>query len=376
MVEDVAKPMLAPLSVLVLVSILAFLNGANDISKGIASLVGSGVTRARTAVLWGTIWTVAGGITAAFATQGLIKAFGGNGIVTPLPEGYAFLSAIAAGTLMWIGFATWTGLPVSTTHAIIGALIGAGLMAAGAGGINWGVLLQRFFVPLAVSPLLAFGLMVVFGRALNNCFGPLHRYCVCLHREAIRIATQPPALALSQETTVIVGETADCDCEPATVLSMNAMDALHWCSAGATCFARGLNDAPKIFALGLSASLAFGLVPATGFIATAIAMGLGSLLAGLRVTETLAKKLTPMSPEEGFVANLITSVLVIFASKLALPVSTTHVSTGAIIGLGLNRSPQGIHWKTMWHVVFAWLLTLPVAAIFAAVVYWLTRLGA
>ncbi|MBU6400626.1 MAG: inorganic phosphate transporter [Verrucomicrobia bacterium] len=239
---------------------LAFCNGANDVSKGIATLVGSGVTRLKTAVIWGAVWTVAGAITAAFASRGLVQAFRGSGLLSPLPGGFGFLIAMGGGSLAWVWLATRSGLPVSTTHAITGALVGASATAVGLAGIHWRVLWEKFALPLAVSPVLSLGLVLVCLPLFRLTFGRLESFCLCLNHQ--------PALP----------------------------------------------------------------------------------------------------------ANLVTSLLVIFASRLALPVSTTHVSSGAIIGLGLRRDARNVQWRTVRDFVLAWVVTLPVAGIIASLLYGLERL--
>lgn len=352
---------------------LAFLNGANDVSKGIATLAGSGTARTHRAVAWGAFWTVAGGLAAAFVGQGLLKAFSGNGLVSVSPANSVFVGAVAGATLLWLALATRTGLPVSTTHALTGALVGAGLVESGAGGIQWTLLWEKFVLPLAASPALSLALMFALIPIFNGLCGPLHRYCICLNRESLALARQPAALTVAQATDWVAGRTADCDCAPATLVRLNALDALHWLSAGATSFARGLNDAPKILALGLVANAGLGLPTSVGFALVAATMGLGSVVAGFRVTETLARKITPMSAGEGFAANLVTSLVVIGASTLALPVSTTHVSSGAIIGVGLKRDARGVHWTTVRDMLLAWVITLPATAGFAAAAIWLWR---
>ena len=146
-------------------------------------------------------------------------------------------------------------------------------------------------------------------------------------------------------------------------------DGLHWLSAGLTAFARGLNDAPKVLGLGLAATVVLNVPLIGAFLLVALAMTAGSLLRGFKVTETLARNVTPMAPPEGFAANLVTAALVILASRLALPVSTTHVSSAAIIGLGLRRDARQVRWDTVRDMLLAWVVTLPASALVAAIVF-------
>ncbi len=126
-------------------------------------------------------------------------------------------------------------------------------------------------------------------------------------------------------------------------------------------------------ALGIVAAATLGISGVPFYLLVALAMGAGSLIAGFRVTETLARKVTPMSPGEGFAANLVTTLLVGTASLVALPVSTTHVSSGAIIGIGLHRGAQTIRWRTVRDMLLAWVVTLPVSALVGAGVFALLR---
>jgi PiT family inorganic phosphate transporter len=134
-----------------------------------------------------------------------------------------------------------------------------------------------------------------------------------------------------------------------------------------------MNDTPKILALGVTAALALGIGRLPQYALVALAMGIGSMVAGFRVTRTLAEKVTPITPSNGFAANLVTSVLVGAASRFALPVSTTHVSSGAIIGVGLSRGGREVRWSTVGEMALAWFVTLPVSALIAAGVYTLMR---
>ena len=178
---------------------------------------------------------------------------------------------------------------------------------------------------------------------------------------------------MSETTEAVIASEADCASSPTIAARLSAVDALHWGSSALTSFARGLNDTPKIVALGILAAATVGISGFPFYLAIAVAMGVGSLIAGFRVTETLARKVTPMSPGEGFAANLVTTLLVGAASLAALPVSTTHVSSSAIIGIGLHRGAESIRWRTVRDMLLAWLVTLPVSALVSAGMFALLR---
>ncbi len=349
------------LAALTLVAIsLAFANGSNDVSKGIATLVGSGVSNFRAAVVWGAVWTCAGGVMAAFASQGLVGTFSGRGFLEHPVDGPSFLGAVATGATAWVLFASRAGLPVSTTHAIAGALAGAAIVEEGASTLHWSFFAKRVAMPLAVSPLLAVALLYAVFPLLRRALTRVDTYCLCIERRAVLVSGS--ALAMGESATAVVATENECAASPSVAARVSTVDGLHWLSAALTSMARGLNDTPKIVALGIfGATGLFG----SGFplyAAAAAGMTAGSLIGGFRVTETLAKRVTRMSPAEGFAANAVTSALVGLASFGALPVSTTHISSGAIIGIGLHRDGASVHWSTVREILLAWLVTLPAAA--------------
>jgi PiT family inorganic phosphate transporter len=153
------------------------------------------------------------------------------------------------------------------------------------------------------------------------------------------------------------------------------VDTIHWISSGLASFARGTNDAPKIVAMLLlgSATASWSSVPSqlAAFGGVALAMGAGSYFGGLRVTTVLAEKVTKMNHAEGLSANLTTSSLVLAAGTLGLPVSTTHLSSSAIIGIGLLKGLRAVRWHTVRDMALAWIVTLPSAALLA----WLTYIA-
>lgn len=337
---------------------LAYANGANDVSKGIATLVGSGVTNYRRAALWGTMWTIVGGVLAGLLASGLVATFSGQAILASAPVGGTFPVAVACGAIGWLAIATLTGLPVSTTHALLGGLCGAGIGAEGVSGVLWGTVGRKAALPLAVSPLLSLALMATLFPPIRIGFRRFQRYCVCLERQELALVAggRAAGMVAASPLTVIAGA----DCPPRVVSRVNVLDSLHWLSSGLTSLFRGLNDTPKILALAVAGAAATGLSRPSLFVPVVLAMGAGSYLAGSRVTATLAGKITRMTPGEGFAANLVTSLLVASASGLALPVSTTHVSSSAIIGFGLYN--HDVRWRTVIDMLSAWLVTVPVAA--------------
>jgi PiT family inorganic phosphate transporter len=361
-----------------LVLALAYANGSNDVSKSIATLVGSGVTEYKTAILWGTVWTVAGASASAFIGWAMVKTFSG-GLVQPdtMFQPTAVLS-ILTGTIAWILFASRTGLPVSTTHALTGAIVGAGLTALPPEALIWLAIAKKIVLPLLLSPLLALTVSYLLHPGVDRLAARLGNTCVCLlpaSRALVTIDAHGGTRTLFQTMTFGRPVAAvPSHCERAGLRGLVVgLDTAHWLSSGLASFARGMNDAPKIVAMLLLGSISAagpgGASPFAWFGGVALAMGLGGYLAGLRVTTVLAERITTMDHVEGLSANLTTSSLVLLSGIMGLPVSTTHVSSSAIIGIGLRNGLRTIRWRTVRDMVFAWITTLPVSACLAGLSY-------
>lgn len=292
-------------------------NGANDNFKGFATVWGSDTLTYGRALALAGIATVAGALVSIVLAGALVQHFSGKGLV---PEAVAsaplFILAVAAGTAMTVVLATRFGFPVSTTHAMIGGLIGAGVAQAGA-QVHFAQLASIFLLPLLVSPLLA----AVLG------LGALHLMRKMRRAGPVRVAGSP------------------------------GMDRLHVLSAMSICFARGVNDTPKLAALLVAAQV---LRPGTSVVLIAAAMALGGLLFARRVAETMSRRVTRMDHAQGLTANLIAAALILVASKFGLPVSTTHVCVGSIGGVGAGAG--GLNWPALRGVLLSWVATLPVAA--------------
>ena len=365
-------------TLLIAVLFLTYSNGANDNFKGVATLWGSGTLNYRTALILATIATFTGSICSYFFAETLIKSFSGKGLV---PDeiahsvNFVLSVALAAGTTVLM--ATKLGFPISTTHGLVGALVGAGLIAVGP-SVNFNSLGKTFFLPLLLSPIIAVAIAAVLYLIFSKsriAAGITEESCVCVgNKEWIPVsAANKVNLPALQTTNVVIGTQASCvNLYQGKFLGINfhsLLNVLHYTSAGIVSFARGLNDTPKLVSLLLICNL-FSL-PVNIFLLS-IAMAIGGLLNAKKIAVTMGKKITKMNNGQGFTANLVTGGLVIAATKFGLPVSTTHVSVGSIFGIGLiNKSANK---KEISKIALSWLLTLPVAATLSALFYFIIQL--
>lgn len=340
-----------------LAALLAYVNGANDIGKPVASLAGSHVANARHAVLWGTVWTVLGGFASILWGGAMMQTFA-TGLLGSAPAGFAPVFAVVAGAMLWVLIANVLGLPVSTTHALLGSVVGAALINQGADGLDYSVLANKALLPLLVSPIIAIAL------------------CWCLLLAARWIASKVPAWrpgCCAQEDWR--RDPFVCaDAPPPSRFTRMLWVGLHWLSSGITSFARALNDTPKIAAFLVLApafapsSLSFS--PAWVIAAVAVAMGIGSMIGGYRVLSLMSNGITRLDHQTGLLANVSTAALVLAASPLGLPVSTTHVATGSLMGVRLARSATPDSADALKRVLLGWVVTFPSAALLSTAGYY------
>ena len=350
------------------VGLLAFVNGANDVSKGVATLAGTGRTSYRTAIAWGSLWTFAGGVASLMISVGLVKVFT-SAIIGPEVLAIAtFPLAVAIGAAAWVTVASVAGLPVSTTHALTGAIVGVALSSGGASAVNWWALLSAVAAPLALSPILSAGI----GYGMHAIAARLSPTCICIANGISPAVFEGTGTITAVPAPQIVATTARCEIVDGRQRFMPA-GALHWAAAAVLSFARGVNDNAKIAAVG-----ALGFATLTGdpwvlFAATAAAMTAGSYAAGFRVTKTLGERVVHMERDAGLAAALVSAGLVMAASFYTLPVSTTHVSTGAIVGAGLRQGNDAVEWGRVASLIGAWVVTLPITVALAGLVSWCIR---
>lgn len=320
------------------VGLLAFANGSNDLSRSAATLVGSGISTYDGALRWGLVWTFIGSI-----LSGALAAHVGQRFVKSLPvspgQEPGIILAVALGAIIFVVLATLRSLPVSTTHAILGSIVAVRYLATGTLQGSYSQMLTGFLVPLVLSPLIAIlGVMGI--RALMKFFQGDHGWAW-----------------LSDLTA------------GGNRLSLRR---LHWLSSALVGLARGVNDSAKIWAL-MVPLIAFyperqSLLP-VAIVYVALCMALGGWMGGKRVTHLLAHRVGKMDHTEGFIANLCTSGIILSASVLGFPVASSHVIGGAIVGLGLSRQKQAIQWRVVLDMALAWIMTLPGAATMGCLCY-------
>ena len=366
------------------VSWLAWSNGANDNFKGVATLYGGGTTTFRRALAFATVATLLGSIVSVYLADMLVERFSGAGIVSAEQIDGGWLTAVGAAGAATIFLATILGMPTSTTHALTGSLVGAA-MAAGPTGVNWGVVWNKFAQPLLLSPVVAICAATVLYLILHRArlaLGVERQTCLCIGNAA------PQPVTVQQDGSVVlaasgpegvrieIGEDDRCmeryGRNGVGVHAQGAMDAVHYVTAGAVCFARAVNDTPKIAALMLAAGAVTGpMRTAVPLGVVAVAMALGGLVQTRKVAETMSRGITGLNPGQGLTASLVTSALVLAASRFGMPVSTTHVSCGSIFGVGLIN--RGMQWKTVAGIATTWLTTLPMGALLGALFYRIVR---
>jgi inorganic phosphate transporter, PiT family len=354
---------------------LAYSNGANDNFKGVATLFGSKTANYKVAIAWATITTFLGSISSIFFASTLLKNFSGKGLVPDVIASAAdFHTAVAIAGGLTVILATLAGFPISTTHALTGALVGAGLAAIGP-KVNIVALGESFVLPLLLSPIFA----ILLGGTAYGLFRYLRVYLGTDKEWLTGVGESQQIIPIPQpDSTNILKCVTTPDMAIDTiehhtqrycgkilgVKSQQLVDALHFFSAGIVSFARGLNDTPKIVALlliGQSFAISWSMFAIAG------GMALGGLLNAKRVAITMSHKITGMNHGQGLTANLVTGMLVIAASRYGLPVSTTHVAVGSIFGMGLLSQQANV--RVFYQILLSWVLTLPTALLISGITY-------
>jgi PiT family inorganic phosphate transporter len=311
-----------------------FLNGLHDAANSIATIVSTRVLPPRAAVFWAAFFNFI-----AFLFFGLhVAQTIGTGIVDPSLITSRVIFAALMGAIAWNVITWWAGIPSSSSHALIGGLLGAGIASGGLAAVVWqGVL--KTTAAIVLSPAFGFVLALALVLAVSWIFVKRTPYAVDrLFRH------------------------------------------LQFVSASLYSLGHGGNDAQKT--MGIIAGLLFSqghlgsqfYVPLWVVLSCQAAMALGTLFGGWRIVHTMGSKITKLTPVQGFCAETGGAITLFAATWLGIPVSTTHTITGAIVGVGAARRVSAVRWNVAGNVVVAWCLTLPAAAFVAALFYWLAAI--
>ena len=313
--------------------IFDFMNGFHDAANSIATIVSTGVLKPQYAVIWAAFFNVV----AIFIFQLTVAATVGKGTIEPsVVDHYVILGALV-GAIAWNIITWYYGIPSSSSHALIGGLIGAAVAKAGTGSlIASGVTKTVLFI--LVSPLLGFLLgsimMVLVAWAMRR--------------------TAPRKVD-------------------------RWFRRLQLLSASFYSLGHGGNDAQKtigvIWMLLISAGTigAKDPVPVWVIASCYVAIGLGTMFGGWRIVKTMGQKITKLKPVGGFCAETGGAITLFMATALGIPVSTTHTITGAIVGVGAANKLSAVRWGVAGGIVWAWILTIPCSAFMAAVAWWLAK---
>jgi inorganic phosphate transporter, PiT family len=320
---------------LILIALLFdFLNGLHDAANSIATIVSTRVLSPRYAVLWAAFFNFIAFLffglhVAETIGKGIVEA----SVIDPRVVFGALMGAIVWNVITWIG-----GIPSSSSHALVGGLLGAGIAKAGSPGIVWAGVLKTAS-GIVLSPAVGFTLAIVLVVIVTWTFARMSPYVVDRY---FRI--------------------------------------FQFLSAALYSIGHGANDAQKT--MGIIAVLLYSQgylsgafhVPLWVILAAQSAMGLGTLFGGWRIVKTMGSKITRLTPMQGFCAETGGAITLFLATELGVPVSTTHTITGAIIGVGAARRVSAVRWGVARGILVAWIVTIPASALIAALFYGLARL--
>ena len=310
-----------------------FMNGFHDAANSIATVVSTGVLKPQTAVAFAAFFNVV----AIFVFHLKVAATVGKGIVDPGVVDHHVVFGALIGAIVWNLVTWWYGIPSSSSHALIGGIVGAVVVKAGASALIAGGIIKTVLF-IFISPLLGF----VLGGAMMVAV----------------------AWAFRRSSPLRVD---------------NFFRRAQLVSAGLYSLGHGGNDAQKTIGIIWMLLIATGHTAATdgyppGWVIWScyIAIGLGTMFGGWRIVKTMGQKITKLRPVGGFCAEAGGAITLFLASSLGIPVSTTHTITGAIVGVGSVRRASAVRWGTAGSIVWAWIFTIPASAFVAGLAYWVS----
>ncbi len=322
------------MAILVVVALLFdFMNGFHDAANSIALMVSTRLLTPHAAVIWAAFFNFI-----AFLIFGLhVANTVGSGIVSPAIIDNAVVFGALCGAISWNIITWWFGIPSSSSHALVGGLVGAALAKAG-----WSVIIAQGLIKTAVATILSplFGLLLALAMAIALLW---------IFEKALPYPTE------------------------------RKFNKLQFISSSLYSLGHGGNDAQKT--MGIIAVLLYANgyleggfhVPFWVVISCHVAMALGTLFGGWRIVKTMGMGITKIRPTGGFCAQTSGAVTLFLATWMGIPVSTTHTITGAIVGVGLSRRVSAVRWGLASRIVWAWVLTIPVSGLIAAIFWYLGR---
>ncbi|OPY88898.1 MAG: Low-affinity inorganic phosphate transporter 1 [Smithella sp. PtaU1.Bin162] len=306
-----------------------FINGFHDSANSISTVVSTRVLSPKYAVIWAAFFNFA----AVFFVGTAVAHTVGRGIIhLEIVDNLLILSALG-GAIIWNLITWYYGLPSSSSHALIGGLIGAGIAKAGTNTLIWsGILKTTVFI--VISPVIGMILGFIFMVISLN----LNRYSNMARSDKL-------------------------------------YRKLQLVSAAVYSLGHGMNDAQKTMGIIAMALFSKGLlgntfyIPLWVIIACYTVISLGTMFGGWRIVKTMGTKITALQPIGGFSAETAAACSIIGASIAGIPVSTTHTITGAIVGVGATKRLSAVRWGVAGHIIWAWILTIPISAIISAIIY-------
>ena len=314
--------------VLVLAVVFDYINGFHDTANAIATSVATRALRPQHAILMAAAFNFIG----AFAGTAVAKTIGA-GLVQETTTSQAVVMAALLGAIAW-NLLTWRlGIPSSSSHALIGSLLGATILAAGTGAVKWDGVVGKVLVPLVTSPVLGFIIAFWLMIALYWIF---------------RRARRRPMTRRFRRLQVL--------------------------SAGYMAFAHGSNDAQKTMGIVTLALFSAGVIPSVDvpvwvIVVAASAISLGTAVGGWRIMRTMGRKVVELEPIHGFAAETTAATVLLVTAHLGMPVSTTHVISSAIMGVGSSKGPRGVRWGVARTILLAWVVTIPATALAGALAW-------
>ncbi len=334
------------LLVLVLAVSFDFINGFHDTANAIATVIATRVLSAGAAIIMAALLNIVGALSGQAVAKTITGGLVDSAAVRDLqfvPSQLLVLAALT-GAIIWNLITWYYGIPSSSSHALIGGVVGAGIAAVGLNHIVWSGLVQKVVLPLVLSPVIGFIGAMLLTKLLLWLFG--------------------------RSSPRLVG---------------NVFRRAQLLSAAYMAFSHGSNDAQKtmgvmtlaLFSAGFHLSVdASGVpnIPWEVIVIAAIAMGLGTAAGGWRIIRTMGQRLVHLEPIHGFAAETTAATIIETASRLGFPLSTTHVISSSILGVGAARRLTGVRWGVAFNIIRAWIYTIPVTAVLAFLCYTLLDL--